>query len=133
MKVVLDSSVLIAASISRAGVCAELLEDLLTHHELVISDFISEELTRKLRDKFKFPASDIHQLQRFLSKTATNVAPAELPNDVCRDPTDIPVLGTAVAGKVKLLITVDKDLLAIGNYKGIAIIKPGEFWERATG
>ena len=133
MKVVLDSSVLIAASISRAGVCAELLEDLLTHHELVISNFITEELTRKLRDKFKFPASDIHQLRRFLSKTATNVEPAKLPNDVCRDPTDIPVLGTAVAGKVKLLITVDKDLLAIGNYKGIAIIKPGEFWERAIG
>jgi hypothetical protein len=37
VKVVLDSSVLIAASISRAGVCAELLEDVLTHHELVES------------------------------------------------------------------------------------------------
>ena len=123
---------LIAASISRAGVCAELLEDILTHHELVISDFIAEELTRKLRDKFKFPASEIHQLQHFLSKNATNVAPAKLPNNVCRDPTDIPVLGTAVAGKVNLLITVDKDLLAIGNYQGIAIIKPGKFWERET-
>ena len=133
MKVVLDSSVLIAASISRAGVCAELLEDLLTHHELVISDFIVKELTRKLRDKFKFPAGDINQLRRFLAKTATTVAPAAPPNDVCRDPTDIPVLGTAVAGKAQLLITVDKDLLDIGDYQGIAIIKPGAFWGRATG
>lgn len=133
MRVVLDSSVLIAASISRAGVCAELLEDLLTHHELVISDFITEELTRKLRDKFKFPARDIRELQHFLSKTAINVAPADLPKDVCRDPADIPVLGTAVAGKVNLLITVDKDLLTIGSYEGIAIIKPGEFWKHAIG
>ena len=123
---------LIAASISRAGVCAELLEDVLTHHELVISDFITGELTRKLRDKFKFPVSDIQQLRRFLSQITTNVTPAELPHDVCRDLTDIPVLGTAVAGNVKLLITVDKDLLTLGNYKGIAIIKPGEFWERET-
>ena len=133
MKVVLDSSVLIAASISRAGVCAELLEDVLTRHELVISDFITSELTRKLRDKFKFPASDIQQLRRFLSHTATSVTPAELPHDACRDLTDIPVLGTAVAGNVKLLITVDKDLLTLGNYKGIAIIKPGQFWEREIG
>ena len=132
MRIVLDSSVLIAASISRAGVCAELLEDLLTHHELVISDFIAEEVTRKLREKFKFPESDIQQLRRFLMKTAADVWPAELPNDVCRDPTDIPVLGTAVAGQANLLITVDKDLLAIGNYQGIAIIKPGEFWERVA-
>ena len=133
MKVVLDSSVLIAASISRAGVCAELLEDVLTHHELVISDFITEELTRKLRDKFGFPESGIRELRRFLSKSATIVMPAALSNDLCRDPTDIPVLGTAVAGKVSLLITVDKDLLSIGSYQGIAIIKPGQFWKRAAG
>lgn len=132
MKVVLDSSVLIAASISRAGVCAELLEDLLTHHEWVISDFIAEELMRKLRDKFKFPDNEISQLHRFLTNHTTSVVPTKLPNDVCRDPTDIPILGTAVAGKVDLLITVDKDLLSIGNYQGIAIIKPGEFWERTT-
>ncbi len=50
MRIALDSSVLIAAHISRAGVCAELLEDLLLHHELVTSEFILEELGRKLLD-----------------------------------------------------------------------------------
>ena len=132
MRIVLDSSVLIAASISRAGVCAELLEDLLTHHELIISDFIVEEVTRKLREKFQFSESDIQQLRRFLRNNATEVSPAELRSDVCRDPTDIPVLGTAVTGKANLLITVDKDLLAIGDFQGIAIIKPGQFWERGS-
>ena len=43
MRIALDSSVLIAANISRAGTCAELLEDLLLHHELVISKFILED------------------------------------------------------------------------------------------
>ena len=61
MRVALDSSVLIAAHISRAGVCAELLEDLLLHHELVISEFILEELRRKLGEKFGFPARDADQ------------------------------------------------------------------------
>jgi hypothetical protein len=39
-----DSSVLIAAHVSRAGVCAELLEDLLFHHELVTAEFVHGEL-----------------------------------------------------------------------------------------
>ena len=133
MKVVLGSSVLIAASISRAGVCAELLEDVLTHHELVISAFITQELRRKLRDKFNFPESEIRQLQRFLGKLATTVVPLELPTDVCRDTADIPVLGTAAAGRASILVTVDKDLLAVREFQGIAIIKPGEFWRRTTG
>jgi predicted nucleic acid-binding protein len=77
VKVVLDSAVLIAAAISRAGVCAELLEDVLTHQEL------------------------------------------------CRDPGDIPVRGTAVAAGASVLVTVDKDLLALDGFQGIAIIKPG--------
>jgi putative PIN family toxin of toxin-antitoxin system len=114
-------------------VCAELLEDVLTHHELVISDFITHELRRKLRDKFNFPESEVRQLQRFLGKVATAVVPADLPTDVCRDPADIPVLGTAVAGNASILVTVDKDLLTIREFQGIAIIKPGEFWRQTTG
>lgn len=132
MRVVLDSSVLIAAAISRAGVCAELLEDVLTHHELVMSEFIAEELGRKLRDKFKFPETDVRELSRFLGKVATAVVPAELSPNVCRDPNDIPVLGTAVAAGASVLVTVDKDLLALSEFRGIAIIKPGEFWRRST-
>lgn len=133
MKVVLDSSVLIAASISRAGVCAELLQDVLTHHELVLSDFIAEELSRKLGDKFNFPANEIRQLRRFLGRIATMVVPLDLPTDACRDPTDVPILGTAVAGSASVLVTVDKDLLTLGQFRGIAIIKPSEFWRYATG
>ena len=69
----MDSSVLIAASISRAGVCAKLLEDVLTHHELVVSGFIVEDLGRKPHDKFEFARNEIRQLQRFLSRVATPV------------------------------------------------------------
>jgi uncharacterized protein len=132
VKVVLGSSVLIAASISRAGVCAELLEDVLTHHELVISDLIAEELSRKLRDKFNFPEREVRQLRRFLARMASTVVPTDLAANVRRDSEDVPVLGTAVAAGASVLVTVDKDLLALGEFQGIAIIKPGEFWQRTT-
>jgi putative PIN family toxin of toxin-antitoxin system len=132
VRIALDSSVLIAAHISRAGVCAELLEDLLLHHELVISDFILEELRRNLAEKFKFPARDVAQVAGFLRRVAIVVMPADLPLDLCRDPTDVPVLGTAVAGGCSLLISVDRDLLDMQTVQDIQIIRPGEYWMRTV-
>ena len=130
MRIALDSSVLIAAHISRAGVCAELLEDVLLHHELVISGFILEELGRKLVEKFNFPRRDADQVGAFLRRVSIVVEPADLPPDLCRDPTDLPVLGTAVAGACALLISVDRDLLDMKKMQAIPIIRPGEYWRR---
>jgi uncharacterized protein len=131
VRIALDSSVLIAAHISRAGVCAELLEDVLLHHDLVISDFILEELGRKLIEKFSFPKRDTDLVAAFLRRVSLVVKPADLPSDLCRDPADIPVLGTAVAGECGLLISVDRDLLDMQTIKSIPIIRPGEYWRRA--
>ena len=132
MRIALDSSVLIAAHISRAGVCAELLEDVLLHHELVISDFILEELGRKLIQKFNFPTRDADLVGAFLRRVSIIVQPADLPPDLCRDPTDVPVLGTAVAGECALLISVDRDLLDMQTIQEIRIIRPGEYWRRVS-
>jgi len=130
VRITLDSSVLIAAHISRAGVCAELLEDVLLHHELVTSEFILDELGRKLIEKFGFPKREADQVAAFLRRAAIVVVPADLPSDVCRDPTDVPVLGTAVGGESTLLISVDRDLLDMQNFDGIPIVRPGEYWRR---
>lgn len=132
MRIALDTSVLIAAHISRAGVCAEMLEDVLLHHELVTSEFILEELGRKLVEKFNFPKREANQVAAFLRRAAIVVVPADLPSDVCRDPTDIPVLGTAVGGECTLLVSVDRDLLDMRSIDEISIIRPGEYWRRTT-
>ena len=133
MRVVLDTSSLIAAHISRAGTCAELMEDVLLHHELILSKYILDELARTLREKFDLPDPDVGKVIEFLRDAATIVAPVELPADVCRDPDDVPILGTAVAGHAELLITVDQDLLALDTFRGIAIVRPGDFWHRTIG
>jgi hypothetical protein len=52
--------------ISRAGVCAELLEDVLLHHELVISGFILEELGESsLRNSISPGATPIKSMRSF--------------------------------------------------------------------
>jgi putative PIN family toxin of toxin-antitoxin system len=132
LRIALDSSVLIAAHISRAGVCVELLEDVLLHHELVISEFILEELWRKLVGKFNFPKRDADQVATFLRRVGIVVLPAALPPNLCRDPTDVPVLGTAVTGACALLISVDRDLLDMRAVHDIPIIRPGDYWRRTA-
>jgi putative PIN family toxin of toxin-antitoxin system len=132
VRIALDSSVLIAAHISRAGVCAEMLEDVLLHHELVISGFILEELGRTLVEKFNFPRRDAAQVGAFLRRVSIVVQPTDLPSNRCRDPSDVPVLGTAVAGGCALLISVDRDLLDMQKIREIPIIRPGEYWRRST-
>jgi predicted nucleic acid-binding protein len=108
-----------------------MLEDILLHHELVISDFILEEVGRKLVEKFNFPRRDANQVGAFLRRAGIVVGPTDLPPDLCRAPTDLPVLGTAIAGACELLISVDSDLLDMKTIREIPIIRPGEYWRRA--
>ena len=134
MRVVLDSSVLIAAHISRAGVCADLLEDVLMEHEWIVSDFIVGEVRRKLTEKFRFPDAAIAEILDFIATSAEVVVPADLAPEICRDPHGLPVLGTAVAASADVLVTVDEDLIDVKSLGAIAVIRPGEFfgWPRDT-
>lgn len=132
MTVTLDSSVLIATHVARAGVCAELLEEILQHHDLVLSRYILDELRRKLALKFLFPDRLVEQVVVSLSSAARLVEPRLLADGTCRDPADIPILGTALAGGAELLVSVDNDLLDLRTYESVDIIRPREFWNRVA-
>ncbi|MGE3311245.1 MAG: putative toxin-antitoxin system toxin component, PIN family [Limisphaerales bacterium] len=133
MRITLDSSVLVAAHISRAGVCAELLEDVLLGHELVLSEFILGELREKLSAKFGYADTTVRAVVSHLKKSGELVQPEEIPSEACRDGDDLKILGTATAGRCDLLVTVDKDLLTMATYREVAIVRPGEFWRRVRG
>jgi putative PIN family toxin of toxin-antitoxin system len=127
MRITLDTNVLIAAIISH-GVCAELLEDLFENHVIISSAFILKELRDKLSTKFKLDDKVIDRYITLLHKKITIVAPAELSEGACRDKDDDNILGTAIAGGCACIITGDKDLIDMGRYENIEIIRPGDFW-----
>lgn len=58
------------------------------------------------------------------------VAPAAVAAEACRDPNDLPVLGTAIAGGAQVLVTGDKDLLVLNKFQGILILSPRGFYDR---
>jgi putative PIN family toxin of toxin-antitoxin system len=127
MRLVLDANVLIAAFVAR-GVCAELLEHCVREHEPVTSAAILEEVRRSLVDKIKVTTTQADQSVRLLRTRLEVVEPVALRAQVCRDPDDDVVLGTAVAGRCDAIVTGDKDLLDLVRYRDIPIVSPRGFW-----
>ena len=126
MRIVLDTNVLIAAFIAR-GVCHQLLEHCVSHHELVTSEFILAELREKLVDKFNYTAEVTDDVIALLRSRMEVVVPEALDAPVCRDPDDDNILATAVSGNGQCIITGDKDLLVLKRFQRIDILAPNAF------
>lgn len=47
--------------------------------------------------------------------------------DACRDASDNRLLEAAIAGNAEFLLTGDGDLLALDPFRGVWILKPGDF------
>lgn len=45
----------------------------------------------------------------------------------CRDPDDNKILELAVSGRATHLVTGDDDLLVLDPYRGVRVLRPGEF------
>jgi putative PIN family toxin of toxin-antitoxin system len=131
LRIVLDTNVLIAAFGTR-GLCESLLSACLKGHELVASEYIVSELRRNLAGKFRLPARRVAEVAALIREHAELVDPAAVPSNACPDPDDLPVLGTAVAGRADVLVTGDAELLALGSYLGIAIVTPRECYRRLS-
>lgn len=128
MIIVLDTNVLIAALISR-GTCHEVVEYCVRFHELFTSNFILNETTEKLTDKFHFTPAESKKAVTLLHSGMKLVPTAKLPKPTCRDPDDDNIIATAIAAKADCLITGDKDLLVLNPFDGITILNPAEFWK----
>lgn len=128
MRLVLDSNVLLAGFGTR-GLCEALVGVCLEAHELVLSVHLLTELRKHLVGKFRLPARRADEIVAFLREHAEVVKPAMVESKACRDPDDLAVLGTAVAGHVDLLVTGDKDLLVLKVFDGIPIVGPRECYD----
>lgn len=126
MKIVFDTNVLIAAFITH-GVCNDLLDHCIRHHELVTSNFILDEFREHLVGKFKYSVDEADEAIALLRLKMEVVTPARFENPVCRDHDDDMVLGTAIAGEATCIVTGDKDLLVLETYRTVDIVSPAQF------
>ena len=127
MRVVLDTNVLIAAFVSRGGLCAKLLEHCVEAHEIVTSAGLLDEYQEKLVRKFRLTPELADSNVALFRTLMVVVDPPPLAIPVCRDPDDDLVLATALTGGCACIVTGDKDLLVLGSYGAIQIKSPGDF------
>ena len=127
-KIVLDTNVVIAAFAVR-GLCESVFELCLESHDLITSDFILDEIRNKLTRKLKLSEQTVSEIIKLLKTRSELVIPQEIKVDTCRDPKDLPVLGTCLSGKADYLISGDKDLLELESFEKTLIVSPRNFYE----
>ena len=129
MKFFADTNVLVSAFTAR-GLCADLLEVILTDHQLMTGEIVLEELRRVLTKKLNIPEMKVSDVVKFLQKHHVEPIP-DKPSEVkVRDEDDRWVLESAIMAKADILVTGDKDLLDISKkVPQLRIISPRGFWE----
>lgn len=133
MRIVPDTNLLISAEISAQGASGQLLDRVLDVHDVILSNPILDELTDVLSSKFGYDNLRISRVISHILANAEIVEPATFDRQICRDPDDDAILGTAVAGNADCIVTGDNDLLIIGRFQGVDIISPSEFARYETG
>jgi putative PIN family toxin of toxin-antitoxin system len=131
MRVVLDTNVIVAAFATK-GLCLDIFEVCLLDHSIIISEYILLEVKEKLIDKIHLPQSSANDIVNYLRDQAEVVIPEELHESVCRDKDDMNIIGTALSGNARFIITGDNDLLSLEKYKNVEILTPREFWSKLS-
>jgi len=95
---------------------------------LIVSPEILEEYQRVGEEMSGgFPSIDIQPILDLLTISAEVISSPFLSEPVCKDPDDDKFLACAISSKCKLVISGDKQLLAVSGFKGIKVIKPRKF------
>ena len=128
MIIFLDTNVLVSALATR-GLCSDVLREILSFHQLVISAPLLAELERILKDKIKLPENLINESLEFLKQTSTMSEPFDRPIPELKDKDDIPIVNSALNGGVELFITGDKEVLRLRSVDEMMIVDPRTFWE----
>jgi len=131
MRVVLDTNIIVAAFATK-GLCSDIFEVCLLDHSIIISEYILLEVKEKLIEKIHLTQSSVNDIVSYLRNQAEVVMPEELHESVCRDKDDINIIGTALSGNARFIITGDEDLLSLKKYKNVEILTPREFWSKLS-
>jgi putative PIN family toxin of toxin-antitoxin system len=133
MRIVLDANVFVSALISGSGAAAKIVaywqED---RFEVAISPPILHELDRvlhypRIQEHYRLSEQRIRQFLHLLVRQAVAVAPPQQLTVINVDPADNRYLECALMAEAEVIVSGDRHLLALGEYKGIQIITPAGF------
>lgn len=126
-RVVLDTNVIVSATISK-GKPRELLDlGIKNRFSLVISEFILKETETVLRrPKFKTGEDEIQRVVLVVMQSGDMVRVESDFRAIVSDPSDNMILNTAYDGHADFVVTGDKALLRLKRFKKIRILSVSE-------
>jgi uncharacterized protein len=132
-RVVLDTNIVLSALVAGGGNSARVrLAWQASAFKPLVSTATAQELVRVLAyPKFRLISADQQELLAdYLPHTTTVRIPDPPPNaPECRDPFDVMFLHLTVVGKAKMLVTGDRDLLALAGQTKFTILTLDAFIE----
>lgn len=120
----LISGVLLSDSVPGQAVRKAIAEDVILMSEESLYE-LADVLSRKKFDRY-LSVKDREEFVRLVLRVAEMV-PIVTAVHECRDESDNRILEVAVNGSATLIVSGDQDLLTLNPFRGIPVLKPGEY------
>lgn len=98
--------------------------------EIAVSEPILEELIRVPREKFHWDGYRLQAAKQQILGFARLVTPTQTLDVVKKDEPDNRILECAVEAGSEFIISADIDLLRLGSYAGVSILRAQDFLQR---
>jgi putative PIN family toxin of toxin-antitoxin system len=133
LKATADTNILVSALVFKRGKPDQFLRMALSGEiSLTVSEAILAEMADVLERKFHASPDEIAEATAVVRQAARTVTPAVQLDVIKEDPPDNRVLECAVSAGADYIVTGDKDLLRLGQYDAIRIVKVADFLEIAA-
>src|SRR5882757_1518590 len=97
---------------------------------VAVSQWIVDETVRVLRDKFGWQQVDVDGVVAVIRSCTKQVTPTHALDVVPADADDNRIVECALAADSEAIVTGDKDLLRLGQYEGIKMLRVRELLEQ---
>lgn len=134
MRVVVDTNVFISAALKENSPPETAVHLAAENHWLLKSAITERELFVTLDRPRLAPLIEAH-FRDWLHKLMTAAELVEITERIaaCRDPKDDKFLELAVNGRADLIVSGDRDLLALSPFRGVPIVNPATFVQDTAG
>ena len=128
-RVVLDTNTLVSGVLLADSVPGKAVRKAIADDQVLMSEDslyeLADVLSRKKFDRY-ISVEDREEFVRLVLRVVEMV-PCVRAVHACRDEADNRILEVAVNGDAELIVSGDSDLLMLNPFRGIAIIKPGDY------
>jgi putative PIN family toxin of toxin-antitoxin system len=130
MRIILDTNVFISGIFFKGPPSQILKAWEMQNLQIVLCQQILDEYQRVADElSSKYPLVNITPVIELLTVFGQFADTSDIDLSICEDPDDDKFIECAIAGKCNIIVSGDRHLLKLGEYKGVKILKPRDFVE----